>query len=121
MAAAIVEAGDGGVDSLDVLVATLANSRGARIVVGLGADPTAIRTSAVSSRTGRHAGPGLAEDAKLVIEAMSRRSILNRADADIEDLLIGLAVADCLARPVLIAHGITAVRLVEQLGGPLPE
>jgi hypothetical protein len=99
----------------------MANSRAALTVTAMGGDPRAIQAAAVASRSVRLPGPGLTDDAKRVIEAMSSRSLLNRADAEVDDLLVGLAAADCLARPLLTAQGITAVGLVEKLGGHLPQ
>ena len=111
MAAATQEAGAAGVGSLDVLVATLDIPKIARLVTGLGASPQAIQVAARQARTDRDPRPGLTDDAKAVVEAASAPST-HRSDPDVQDLLVGLAVADCQARQVLRAHGIDAERLI---------
>lgn len=121
MGVATREAGAAGIDSLDLLVATLATPTAVRLVKDLGGDPRAIQVAARTARISRDPAPGLTNDAKAVVEAMSQRAILARADPDIEDVLVALAAADCLARRVLNAGGITAATLVARVGGPLPE
>jgi hypothetical protein len=111
IAAATQEAGAAGVDSLDVLVATLDIPKIARLVTGLGASPQAIQVAARQARADRDPRPGLTDDAKAVVEAASAPST-HRSDPDVQDLLVGLAVADCQARQVLRAHGIDAERLI---------
>lgn len=119
MAAAAQEAGAAGVDSLDVLVATLDVPKIARLLTGLGASPQAIQLAARQARTDRDPRPGLTDDAKAVIEAAVAPST-HRSDPDIQDLLVGLAVADCQARQVLRTYGIDAERLIGRVGGPNP-
>jgi hypothetical protein len=119
--AATREAGDAGTDSLDILVAALATPKAVRVVKNLGGDPRAIQIAARTARISRDPTPGLTNDAKAVVEAMGQRAILARANPDIEDVLDALATADCLARRVLNASGITATRLVARVGGPLPD
>ncbi len=115
------EAGSAGTDSLDLLVATLATPRAVLLVKDLGGDPRAIQVAARTARISRDPAPGLTNDAKAVIEAMSRRAALARADPGIQDVLVALAAADCLAQRVLNASGITAASLAARVGGPLPE
>jgi len=121
MGVATREAGAAGIDSLDLLVATLVTPKAVRLVTDVGGDPRAIQVAARSARTSRDPAPGLTNDAKAVIEAMSRRAALARANPDIEDVLVALAAADCLAQGVLKASGITAATLAARVGGPLPE
>jgi hypothetical protein len=118
MAAAGQEAGAAGVDSLDLLVATLDIPRVARLVTGLGASPQAIQVAARQARTDRDPRPGLTDDAKAVVEAASHRALIARSDPDVQDLLVGLSVADCQARQVLRAQGIEAERLIGRVGSP---
>jgi hypothetical protein len=115
MTAATQEAGAAGVDSLDVLVATLDVPRVARLVTGLGASAQAIQVAARQAHTDRDPRPGLTDDAKAVVEAACSPST-HRSDPDVQDLLVGLAVADCQARRVLRAHGIDAERLIGRAG-----
>lgn len=119
-AAAIQEADAEGIDSLDLLVATLDTTTATRVIKALGADPRAIQSAARGARTDRDPEPGLTPDAKAVVEAVGHRAILAGADSDVADLLVALAAANCLARQVLQAHGIDAARLVAQVGGPTP-
>lgn len=116
MAAATRDAGAGGIDSLDLLQATLDQPEAARLVIGLGADPRALQVATRKARATREAAPGLTDDAKAVIEAVSDRAHLARSDFGVQELLIGLAVADCRARRVLDAHGIDADRLIGLAG-----
>jgi hypothetical protein len=119
-AAATLEAGAHGTDSLDLLVATLDTTEAKRVIKALGADPQAIQSAARGARTDREPEPGLSLDAKAVVEAVAQRVLLAGTDSDIADVLVALAAAKCLAREVLGAHGIDAAGLVAQVGGPLP-
>ena len=121
MGVATREAGAAGIDSLDLLVAALATPKAVRLVEDLGGDPRAIQIAARTARINRDPAPGLTNDAKAVVEAMGQRAILARANPDIQDVLVALAAADCLARRVLNASGITAAALVARVGGPLPD
>lgn len=116
VAAAGQEAGPAGVDSLDLLVATLDSPRAARLVTGLGASPQAIQAAARHAHPARDPRPGLTDDAKAVVEAASHRALIARSDPDVQDLLVGLSVADCQARQVLRAQGIDAERLIGRVG-----
>lgn len=120
MAVAALEAGSSGIDSLDLLVATLDTPRAARVVKDLGGDPRVIEIAARGARASRDPRPGLTDDAKAVVEAVGHRAILARADWDVQDLLVALATADCLARQVLNAHRIDAAALAARAGGPAP-
>ena len=118
--AAIREAGVGGIDSLDLLVAALDTTKATRVIKALGADSRAIQSAARRARTDRDPEPGLTPDAKAVVEAVAHRAVLAGSDSSIADLLAALAAANCLAQQVLQAHGIDAVRLVIQVEGPTP-
>ncbi len=118
MAAAGREAGGGGIDSLDLLVATIAAPEGAELLTRLNGDPQAIEVAARQARVARNPSPGLTDDAKVVVEAVSHRALLDRAGPDVQALLVGLALADCPARRVLSRHGIDASRLIGLVGGP---
>jgi hypothetical protein len=101
MGVATREADAAGTDSLDILVATLATPKAVRVVKDLGGDPRAIQIAAPTARISRDPRPGLTNDAKAVVEAVGHRAILARANPDIQDVLVALAAADCLARQVL--------------------
>jgi hypothetical protein len=116
MAAASLEAGPAGIDSLDLLVSALRAHKVARLVVKLGVDPVALSGAARSAGSTRHPSPGLTDDAKAVVEACSRRALETRKRSDVEDLLIGLSIADCAAGVVLREHGISEDRLIGLIG-----
>lgn len=118
IAAAGREAGPAGIGSLDLLVATLANAKVARLVRRLDADPGAIQAAARQANMDRDPLPGLSEDAKAVVEAATHRALAARSEPDAQHLLLGCAIADCRAKRVLEAHGIDAGRLSATLGGP---
>jgi hypothetical protein len=116
MAAASLEAGPAGIDSLDLLVSALRARKVARLVVKLGVDPVALSGAARSAGSARHPSPGLTDDAKAVVEACSHRALETRKPPDVEDLLIGLSIADCAAGVVLREHGISEDRLIGLIG-----
>lgn len=99
-------------------MATLDIPKIALLMTGLGASPQAIQVAARETRTDRDPRPGLTEDAKAAVEAASHRALIARSDPDVQDLLVGLAVADCQARQLLRAHGIDAERLIGRVGRP---
>lgn len=113
-------AGAVGIDSIDLLAAMLEQPKVVRLINELSRSAEPMKR-AVESRSGaRGEGPGLTLDAQSAIEATSRRALSKEADAGVEDLLIGLANADCQARRVLNEHGITAEALVARFGGSAP-
>jgi hypothetical protein len=116
MAAAGEEAGSGGIDSLDLLIATVATAGGEQLLTKLGGSADAIRVAALEARSDREPSPGLTNDAKVVIEIAMSRALRISVDPGIPDVLVGLVLADCLARPVLTAHGILADRLLDLVG-----
>lgn len=118
MEAAGQEAGPSGVDSLDLLVAALDIPEVALLMTELGASPPAIQVAARETRTDRDPRPGLTDDAKAAVEAALHRAVIARSDPDVQDLLVGLAVANCQARQLLGAHGINAERLIGRVGRP---
>ena len=109
---ALQEAGEGGCDSLNVLLAVLDTSVGSHLITTLGVSPAAIRDAAIKSPSAREAGPGLTEDAKAVIEEAVQRALVTGSAPDVAALLVGLTQAPCLARPILEDHGITAARVI---------
>jgi hypothetical protein len=117
MAAAVEGAGSGGIDSLDLLIATAAADQGEQLLTRLGASRVAIEIAALRAHPGREPSPGLSIDAKVAIETAVNRALRRGVNPDIPDVLVGLVLADCLARPVLAAHGVSADRLLELVGG----
>ena len=112
MVAAARALGNGqGMNSLGLVIAVLDTKRPVALIRGVGAQPEAIRASARASLALAEPALGVSDDAKRVIEAAIHRSMRRPADTDEVDLLVGLASADCLARPILIAHGVEAAVL----------
>lgn len=105
-----------GIDSIDLLAALLEEAAVVRLIDDLSgaAEPIKHVVSSRSREPGE--GMGLSNDAKLVIEATTHLSLVKKVDPGVDDLLIGIATADCRARDVLNAHGITAERLLERVG-----
>jgi hypothetical protein len=116
-AAAIGEAGPAGVDSLHLLTAALDNAKVARLLIDLGGDPSIIRAAAHSAHSNGEGGPGLTDDAKAVVEACSNRALIEGKGPDVDDLLLGMASAQCKARQVLNANGIDENRVRARLTG----
>jgi len=112
VAAALQDAGPAGVDSVDLLLAAAGTLRGGCILARLGVDAARIQEHAPKTRLQRVGKPGMTEDAKKVIEAISLRAICQRRGPDIRDLLVGLANTDCVARDVLKQNGIDEERLI---------
>ena len=113
-------AGSVGIDSLDLLAAMLEQPKAVRLINEVSGTAEPMKREVKIPHGARGDGPGLTLDAKSAIEATSRRALSKKADAELEDLLIGLATADCRARRVLVEHGITAEALVARLGGSAP-
>lgn len=110
-------AGPVGIDSIDLLAAMLDQGKAVRIFDELSGTTDAIRR-AVGSRTKQpDEKGGFTLDGQAAIKATTQRALTRQADADIEDLLIGLATADCEARQLLNQHGITAQSLEARFGG----
>lgn len=106
IAAASGEAGSAGADSLDILVAITASGRGATLIAGLGDQAEAVQAAARRGRTMRRGGPGFTDDARIVIEAASARALRHHRRPEVDDLLISLTTAECLAQSVLAERGI---------------
>ncbi len=114
--AATQAAGPGGTDSLDLLSAALRASTVAKLVRRLGVDPAKIVTAASQARVSRQPAPGLTDDAKRVIEAVSRRALERRREPSGPDLLLSLAAVDTAARQVLNTVGIDEARVRAMVG-----
>ncbi len=67
--------------------------------------------AAIEARVSRQPGPGLTDEAKKVVEAVSDRALERRREPSGPDLLVGLATADTTARQVLNALGIDETRV----------
>ncbi len=104
VAAATALGGGQGMNSLSLLIAVLETDRPAAMVRRLGAQPEAIQASARAGLAVAEPALGVTSDAQPVIEAAVNRSLRRPADTDEVDLLVGLATADSLARPILTAH-----------------
>lgn len=111
--AATSDAESGRIDSLDFLIASITTIEVRSLLARLGASTDAIRIAALRARPRREPGPGLSDDAKVVVETAVSRALEIGTNPDIPDLLVALVVSDCLARPVLAAHGTLADRLLE--------
>jgi Clp amino terminal domain, pathogenicity island component len=104
-------AGPYGTDSLDLLAAAAASGSVAKVVRRFGLDPSLLAGAADEARASRHAGPGLTDDAKRVVEAVAHRSLERRRDPSGPDLLIALASVETAARAVLMNLGVDEPRL----------
>lgn len=109
------EAGNVGIDSLHLLSAVLRRRKVAAHIAELALDPAAISVAVRFPRKAGAAAPGLTEDAKAAIEAMGHRALASSSEPDVNDLLVGLADADCEARQVLHAQGVTLDVLLVRL------
>ena len=106
---AVSIAGTGGIDSLDLLAGVLATSpRARRLVSAGGSDLQADIRSAVPwpDWRPRSPEPGLTEEAKRVLDAVSARALSKRQNPTAVDLLVALTMADSAARELLGAHGV---------------
>lgn len=104
-------AGPYGTDSLDFLAAAAAAATVAKVVRRLGVDPVDLGGAADEARAGRQPDPGLTEDAKRVVEAISLRSLERQREPSGPDLLVALASVETAARAVLGNLGIDEARL----------
>jgi hypothetical protein len=114
--AATQAAGPGGTDSLDLLSAALSASTVAKLVRSLGVDPAKAITATSQARVSREPAPGLTDDAKRVIEAVSHRALERRREPSGPDLLLSLAAVDTAARRVLNSVGIDEARVRALVG-----
>jgi hypothetical protein len=113
---AAASAGPVGIDSVDLLAAMLDEPKIARIIDEVSGGTAEIR-HAIASRTKEpDEEGGFTLDGQAVIEATMQRSLARQENASIEDLLVGLVTADCEARRLLKAHGITAQGLEARFG-----
>jgi len=106
LSAASRDARFGAADSLDLLAATLATSEAMRLFARLDIDAEPIRLAALQRRSGRAVESGMSEDARAVIELALQRATQMRHQPEIEDILVGLATAECTARHVLGRYGV---------------
>lgn len=101
-------AGSAGIDSVDLLGVMLDEAMVVRILDEVSGGTEAIRQAVASHTKAPDEGPGFTHDGKAAIEATTRRALARQENATIEDLLVGLAAADCEARRILSRNGITA-------------
>jgi hypothetical protein len=115
VASALSDAAPFGVDSVDLLVAAVDTREGSDLLARLGVNVPTLRDAVRASRS-RPAEPGLSDDAKRVIEAASMWALERERGPDLQDLLIGIAKANCRGRDVLNNCGIDEERLVGLAG-----
>jgi hypothetical protein len=108
---ASTNAGPVGIDSVDLLGAMLDEAKVVRILNEIAGGTEAIRKAIGSHARAPDGGPGFTLDGKAAIEASTRRALAREENATIDDLLVGLAAADCEAHRILSRNGITAQAL----------
>jgi hypothetical protein len=109
--AASARASGAGVDSLDLLDAALASALVATLLREQGIDPSVAKAVAAHARTSREPSPGLTDDARRVIETVSRWAVERRREPGSGDLLLALAAVDTPARVVLRSLGLDAAAI----------
>lgn len=113
VALATDRAGGRATDSLDLLAAATETKAVARLLAARGVQKQAVLDATVATRT--DAGPpGLADDARRVMDTMMRRSVERRREPSIVDLLVALATTDSPARSALRALGIVESDIVSR-------
>lgn len=118
LAAATEQAGPVGIDALDLLTAAIDYGGGiAGLIRRFGSKPTDVKIAADLARAPRQGKPGLSEDAKAVMEAVSQTSLARRQNSSSADLMEALLTVDSPARAVLRTCGIDEAAVGSLRGG----